>query len=234
MRLDKYVSASTGLSRKEAARAIRAEEIEIDGVSCKKAARPVSASDDISWLGQRIEIIGNRYIMLHKPEGVVSSSEDPVHQSVFLLLDEPKLESIHCVGRLDVDTTGLLLLTDDGKWSHRITAPKRKCPKTYIATLADTYDTANAAVVRQAFVEGVMLKGEDNPTEPAELEMLDPQTARLTIVEGRYHQVKRMFAAMGNKVTALHRESVGQLILDPALQPGEYRHLSAEEVALFA
>lgn len=234
MRLDKYVSASTGLSRKEAARAIRAEEIEIGGVPCKKAARPVNEGDDISWLGQRLEIIGNRYIMLHKPEGVVSSSEDPVHQSVFLLLDEPKLDSIHCVGRLDVDTTGLLLLTDDGKWSHRITAPKRKCPKTYIATLADAYDTDNAAVVRQAFVEGVMLKGEDNPTEPAELEMLDPHTARLTIVEGRYHQVKRMFAAMGNKVTALHRESVGQLKLDPTLQPGEYRHLSAAEVALFA
>lgn len=233
MRLDKYVSASTGLSRKEAARVIRAEEIEIDGVPCKKAAQAVADTDDISWLGQSLQIIGNRYIMLYKPEGVVSSADDPVHPSVFLLLDEPKQESIHCVGRLDVDTTGLLLLSDDGKWSHRITSPKKRCPKTYIATLDDPLDATAAETLAEAFAEGIMLKGEDSPTQPAEFFMIDPHSARLTITEGRYHQVKRMFAAMGNKVSALHRESVGQLMLDPDLQPGEYRHLSADEVALF-
>lgn len=233
MRLDKFVSASTGLSRKEAARAIRAEEIEIDGVPCKKAAQPVAEEDAISWLGQRLEIIGKRYIMLHKPAGVVSSSKDPIHPSVFVLLDEPKQEDLHCVGRLDVDTTGLLLVTDDGQWSHRITSPKKGCAKTYIATLADALDSVASTAATKSFAEGVMLRGEEQPTEPAELKMIDAHTARLTIVEGRYHQVKRMFAAIGNKVTALHRESVGQLTLDPTLQPGEYRHLSAQEVAEF-
>lgn len=233
MRLDKYVSASTGLSRKDAGRVIRAEEIEIDGVPCKKAARSVAKEDAISWLGQRLDIIGKRYIMLHKPAGVVSSTDDPVHPSVFVLLDEPKQEEFHCVGRLDVDTTGLLLLTDDGQWSHRITSPKMHCAKTYIATLADALDSEASAAAAKTFAEGVLLKNEEQLTEPAELEMIDAHTARLTIFEGRYHQVKRMFAAIGNKVTALHRESVGQLTLDPALLPGEYRHLSTQEVARF-
>lgn len=233
MRLDKFVSASTGLSRKEAARAIRAEEIFINGEPCKKAATPVSESPDISWLGQPLQVIGLRYIMLHKPEGVVSSTDDPVHPSVFMLLDEPKQETIHCVGRLDVDATGLLLMTDDGKWSHRITSPKKQCPKTYIASLADPLSDGQIADVTQQFANGIMLKGEDDPTKPAQLEMLDDHTARLTIIEGRYHQVKRMFAAMGNKVTGLHRESIGGLLLDESLQPGEYRQLKEDEIALF-
>ncbi|MCC5879862.1 MAG: 16S rRNA pseudouridine(516) synthase RsuA, partial [Idiomarina sp.] len=226
MRLDKFVSASTGLSRKEAARAIRAEEIFIDGEPCKKAARPVSDTQDISWLGQPLQIIGLRYIMLHKPEGVVSSTDDPVHPSVFMLLDEPKQELIHCVGRLDVDTTGLLLLTDDGKWSHRITSPKRQCPKTYLATLADPLSQSDISEITDKFAQGIMLKGEETATQPAVLEMIDASTARLTVTEGRYHLVKRMFAAMGNKVNELHRESIGGLLLDESLQPGEYRMLT--------
>ncbi len=126
MRLDKFICASTGLSRKEAGRIIRAEEIEIDGAVCKKSATVVTTANDITWLGQSLNIIGHRYIMLNKPAGSVSGRGDPNHPSVFMLLDEPKAEDIHCVGRLDVDTTGILLLTDDGKWSHRITSPKKR------------------------------------------------------------------------------------------------------------
>ncbi|RUO32940.1 16S rRNA pseudouridine(516) synthase RsuA [Aliidiomarina soli] len=233
MRLEKFVSASTGLSRKEAGRAIRAEEVFIDGVMCKKAATAVTEKDSVSWLGQPLQIIGLRYLMLHKPEGTVSSTEDPVHPSVFMLLDEPKPDAIHCVGRLDVDTTGLLLLTDDGKWSHRITSPKKNCAKTYLATLADPLTGDDFERVRSEFANGVMLRGEETPTLAAQLEAIDANQFRLTLHEGRYHQVKRMFAAVGNKVVALHRESVGSLVLDSDLAPGEYRHLTPDEVASF-
>lgn len=232
MRLDKYVCASTGLSRKEAGRIIRADEVLVNGQVCRKAATVVSADDTIEWLGQALHIIGLRYLMMHKPEGVVCSSDDPVHPSVFVLLDEPKQDAIHCVGRLDVDTTGLLLLTDDGQWSHRITSPKHACAKTYIATLADPLDAANASRIADAFAKGLMLRGEQTATRPAQLEMLEPTIAKLTIDEGRYHQVKRMFAAVGNKVVALHRSQIGGVLLDPELPPGSYRSLTAEEVAM--
>lgn len=229
MRLDKFVSASTGLSRKEATRVIRQGEIEIDAESCKKAAFAVTEQMDIRWQGRALALIGLRYLMLHKPAGVVSSSEDPVHPSVFTLIDEPHIEKLHCVGRLDVDTTGLLLITDDGQWSHRITSPRRECSKTYRATLAEPV----ADTVEEQFAQGVMLKSEETLTQPATLEIITPTDVRLTITEGRYHQVKRMFAATGNKVLSLHRESIGQLVLDESLAPGEYRHLSEQEIALF-
>lgn len=233
MRLDKFVSASTGLSRKEAGRVIRAQEIEVNGEVCRKAATVVGQNDQVSWLGQALQLIGKRYLMLHKPEGVVSGSDDPIHPSVFVLIDEPKLETIHCVGRLDVDSTGLLLLTDDGQWSHFITSPKHHCEKTYQARLADPLDETQANKIREAFAQGVMLKGEETPTQSAQFTLLAPDLAELTITEGRYHQVKRMFAAMGNKVIALHRTRIGGLMLDSKLEPGEYRHLTDEEVALF-
>lgn len=231
MRLDKYVCASTGLSRKEAGRAIRAEEITLNGEPCKKAATVVGEQDDIRWLGQPLDIIGLRYLMMHKPAGVVCSTDDPVHPSVFMLLDEPKQASIHCVGRLDVDTTGLLLLTDDGQWSHKITSPKHAIEKTYVATLADPISPAQAATLKDTFAQGIMLRGEQDLTLPARFELLEPNLATLAIQEGRYHQVKRMFAAVGNKVVKLHRKQIGSIVLDADLAPGEYRVLSQTEVA---
>ena len=234
MRLDKFVCASTGLSRKEAGRVIRAQEISINGEPCRKTATVVSEQDDITWLGQALQIIGPRYLIMHKPKGVVCSTDDPVHPSVFMLLDEPKQQDIHCVGRLDVDTTGLLLLTDDGKWSHKITSPKHAIRKTYIATLADPIATAEAEQITKQFAAGIMLRGEQNPTRPARFELLEPQVASVEIDEGRYHQVKRMFAAVGNKVVELHRSHVGDLALDCELEPGEYRPLSEQEVAMLS
>lgn len=230
MRLDKFISAATGLSRREAERVVRQGDIEVEGVGCKKTATQVTAEMNVLWQGRRLSLIGNRYLMLHKPAGVVSSNDDPAHPSVFSLIDEPRVDKMHCVGRLDVDTTGLLLITDDGQWSHRITSPKRKCSKTYRATLADPV-SENAA---DLFANGVMLRGEETATQPAVLEVLSETDVRLTITEGRYHQVKRMFAATGNKVVSLHRESVGALQLDESLQPGEYRSLTEDEIALFS
>ncbi|MGL6146861.1 MAG: pseudouridine synthase, partial [Plesiomonas sp.] len=133
---------------------------------------------------------------------------------------------LHPAGRLDIDTTGLVLLTDDGQWSHRITSPRHHCEKTYLVTLADPVDASAIAL----FAEGVQLRSEPDLTRPAVLELLGSHQARLTITEGKYHQVKRMFAAIGNKVTALHRECVGGIALDSNLAEGEYRRLTDDEV----
>ena len=129
-------------------------------------------------------------------------------------------------GRLDMDTTGLLLITDDGKWSHSITSPKKECGKRYRVTLAEPL-VDNAVEV---FAEGIMLKGEREPTLPAKLEILSPLEVLLTIHEGKYHQVKRMFAALNNRVVELHREQVGNIVLDETLELGEWRYLTEEEV----
>lgn len=163
--------------------------------------------------------------MLHKPAGVVSATEDTEHRTVLDLIDHPHRHTLHVVGRLDKDTTGLLLLTNDGDWSHRISAPKHHVPKTYLATLAWELSEAGA----QALRAGVQLHGEKGLTKPAEVEILPEKQARVTISEGKYHQVKRMFAAVGNRVEALHRERIGGLVLDAELSSGEWRALLTQE-----
>ncbi len=226
MRLDRYLSQSTDLSRSMAQRAIRRGAVAIAMVVVRDPAARVPAGSTVQWNGVAVAPIGKRYLMLHKPLGVVCVRGDALHRSVFDLLDEPRRDELQVAGRLDVDVTGLVLLSDDGAWSHRITAPRHKQTKVYLATLAAPLD-APAAAALQA---GVQLHGEARPTRPATVELLGHDRVRLSIHEGRYHQVKRMFAAVDNRVIALHREAVGQLILDPSLRPGAYRHLTAAEV----
>jgi 16S rRNA pseudouridine516 synthase len=142
------------------------------------------------------------------------------------LLALDNLESLHTAGRLDIDTTGLVLITDDGAWSHRITSPKKKCGKRYRVGLADAVQEGAAA----HFKQGVQLKDEAKLTRPAELKVLSPNEVLLTIHEGKYHQVKRMFAALNNRVISLHREKVGSIELDQALAEGEWRYLTEVEI----
>ncbi|WP_430456505.1 16S rRNA pseudouridine(516) synthase RsuA [Rheinheimera sp.] len=229
MRLDKFVCDCTGLTRSQAGKLIRQGEILLNGVLCKQPAQQIKASDVVLLDDELLQLTGPRYILLHKPTGYVCSTDDPDHNTVFVLLDEPNVEKLHTVGRLDLDTTGLLLITDDGQWSHKISSPKHHCAKTYRAWLADPVEDSAIAL----FAEGVMLRGEKDLTKPAQLEIVSPTECLLTIHEGRYHQVKRMFAAIGNKVVRLHRERVGSLALDESLAEGEYRFLSADEVTSF-
>jgi len=229
MRLDKFVCDCTGLTRSQAGKLIRQGEILLNGVPCKQPAQQIKDADVVLLDDEPLQLTGPRYILLHKPAGYVCSTDDPDHNTVFVLLDEPNIEKLHTVGRLDLDTTGLLLITDDGQWSHKISSPKHECAKTYRAWLADPVEDSAIA----QFAEGVMLRGEKTPTKPAQLEIISPTECLLTIHEGRYHQVKRMFAALGNKVVQLHRERVGPLALGSELAEGEYRHLTAEEVSLF-
>jgi len=229
MRLDKFVCDCTGLTRSQAGKLIRQGEVSVNGVLCKQPAQQLKETDQVMLDGEPLELTGPRYIMLHKPAGYVCSTDDPDHNTVFTLLDEPALDKLHTVGRLDLDTTGLLLITDDGQWSHKISSPRHHCAKTYRAWLADPVEPTAIAM----FAEGVMLRGETQPTKPAQLQIISPTECLLTIHEGRYHQVKRMFAALGNKVLRLHREQVGSLTLDVDLAEGEYRFLHPDEVAAF-
>ena len=230
MRLDKFICDCTELTRSQAGKVIRQGLVTVDQQLCKQPSTQVTAVQQIELDGELLKIIGLRYFVMHKPAGYVCSTDDPDHNTVFTLMDEPMQSRLHTVGRLDLDTTGLLLITDDGQWSHQISSPKHQCAKTYRAWLADPVDTS--AIV--LFEEGVMLNGEKHPTKPAQLEIVSPQECLLTIHEGRYHQVKRMFAALGNKVEKLHREQIGSFKLGADLAEGEYRELTLAEAATFA
>ncbi|WED22966.1 16S rRNA pseudouridine(516) synthase RsuA [Vibrio sp. JC009] len=226
MRLDKFLCDALGATRKEATKIIKSGDVTVNGVMQKSGAFKVTEDCTVEWQDREIAMQGPRYIMLFKPEGFVCSHEDGFNHTAFVLLDEVKMENLHFAGRLDVDTTGLVLITDDGKWSHRITSPKHKCEKTYRVWLADPVQDD----YQEKFATGIELRNERELTLPAELEVLDEKEVLLTITEGKYHQVKRMFAALGNKVEALHRERIGAIELDEELEPGEYRYLTEEEI----
>ena len=227
MRLDKYLSNFSGLSRKEAKQAIKQGEVLVDRIPASGPEQNISELQDIRLGGMRITPRGPRYFMMNKPIGCVCANSDAQHPTVIgLFSEEEDFLELHVAGRLDLDTTGLVLVTDDGQWSHRITSPKHKMPKRYQVTLQNPIDD-NAGEV---FAAGILLRNEHKRTRPAELKINDPHHVELTIYEGKYHQVKRMFAALGNHVTDLHRASIGPIDLDPKLEPGEYRPLYQEEI----
>ncbi len=228
MRLDKFISRQLGVSRAIAGRELRAQRVTVDGNVVRDGAFKLQPEHQVAFDGNPlVQQSGPRYFMLNKPQGYVCATEDPDHPTILYFLDEPVAHELHAAGRLDIDTTGLVLMTDDGQWSHRITSPRHHCDKTYRVQL----ESPLAEDIAHQFAEGVQLNGEKAPTRPAQLEVITPTEVLLTISEGRYHQVKRMFAAVGNHVVALHRERIGAITLDPDLAPGEYRPLTAEEIA---
>ncbi|WP_428821467.1 16S rRNA pseudouridine(516) synthase RsuA [Microbulbifer sp. MCCC 1A16149] len=227
IRLDKAISQVTDLSRAEVKRAARQERITVNGVAVTDPSSKIFESDELCLDGELLNEAGPRYFMLNKPLGYVCATKDGEHPTVLDLLDEPNKHKLHVAGRLDIDTTGLVLITDDGQWSHRITSPRHHCAKTYYAHLADPIED-NAI---DKFEKGVWLNNEKTRTKPAKLEILYRNEVRITISEGRYHQVKRMFAALGNRVLELHRERIGQIQLDEELTEGDYRALTPEEIA---
>ncbi|WP_435945668.1 16S rRNA pseudouridine(516) synthase RsuA [Dryocola sp. BD586] len=228
MRLDKFISQQLGVSRAIAGREIRAQRITIDGEVVRDASFKLQPDHQVEFDGNPLDQQnGPRYFMLNKPQGYVCSTEDPDHPTVLYFLDVPVAHKLHAAGRLDIDTTGLVLMTDDGQWSHRITSPRHHCEKTYLVTL----ESPVAEDTAEQFARGVQLHNEKDLTKPARLDIITPTEVRLIISEGRYHQVKRMFAAVGNRVIGLHRERIGDIKLDQDLQPGEYRPLTEEEIA---
>lgn len=229
MRLDRFLSNLPRFSRKDVRFALTAGRVKVDG---EIIVDPHHDVREFSCVMVDEEVLqaakAARYFMLHKPPGCVSATVDPQHPTVLDLLDEPDKQELHIAGRLDFNTSGLMLITNDGQWSRRLTQPATKLPKVY---LVETEQEIGPHYT-QKFAEGFYFAFEDLTTQPARLTVLDSHHARLSIVEGRYHQVKRMFGHFDNKVLNLHRESMGPLLLDPALEPGQYRALTMAEILL--
>ena len=238
LRLDRLLANLGYGSRKEMQMLARGGAIKLDGEPVRSAEGRIALTADLptrlTVQGRLIDPLPGMALMLHKPLGVTCSHKE-TGPLIYELLPDRWLRrdpALSTVGRLDKDTSGLLLLTDDGALLHRIISPKSHLPKRYRATLARPLDGSETAV----FAAGtLMLEGEDKPLLPAVLEPLSATEALLTITEGRYHQVRRMFAAVGNHVAALHRDRIGGLALPQDLQPGAWRILTAGDLAtLFA
>jgi 16S rRNA pseudouridine516 synthase len=225
VRLDRFVSQAAGVSRSQARALIQRGRVSVDGDRVRDPALKVGDGSLVAHRGEPLRLPGPTYLMLHKPVGLLSATRDAGQATVLSLLPADLAARVHLVGRLDKDTSGLLLLSDDGAWSHRIVSPRHHCPKVYLATLADPL----AADAEARLKQGIRLRGEDSPTRPAELQRLDERRVRVTVTEGRYHLVRRLFAALGNRVLQLHRERIGGLVLDSTLAPGQWRVLTPEE-----
>lgn len=229
MRLDRFLGNLPCFNRQQVRLLLAERRVRVDGMAVADPRQQVRAFSRIEVDGQVLQAgYPAIYLMLHKPPGCVSATHDPQHPTVLELLPAELRDDLHIAGRLDYNTTGLMLLTNDGQWSRRLTQPGTKLPKVYHV---ETEDEIGAHYVEK-FREGFYFAFEDLTTLPAELTLLGPRQARLAIVEGRYHQVKRMFGHFDNKVIGLHRESMGPLVLDPGLAPGAFRPLTRDEVAL--
>lgn len=229
MRLDRFLVRLGTHPCKEVARLLADGRVMVDGTIELSGLRRINRFTRIELDGEGLQDTPAVYLMLHKPAGYLSATTDPQHPTVMELIDHPSRDELHLAGRLDRASTGLLLLTNDGRWSRQVTEPIEEISKVYRVTTREVISPETAAI----FSEGIYFAYEDLTTRPAVLEILAPQEALLTIHEGRYHQVKRMFHAVGNQVLSLHRESIGPLVLDETLPSGTFRHLSAEEVAFF-
>jgi len=231
-RLDRLLANLGYGSRKDVQALVAAGKVVLDGKVLKDSGARIAVD---ATLPERMTIRGGAVdppaplvLLMHKPLGVTCSHKEDGQKIYDLLprrwqIRDPALST---VGRLDKDTSGLILITDDGDFLHRVISPKRHVPKTYLATL----DRPLAGSEGDIFAAGtLMLDGEEKPLLPAKLEVVDPKTVRLTITEGRYHQVRRMFAAVGNHVVTLHRERIGGITLPEDMEPGQHRILPALE-----
>ena len=230
-RIDKILSATGRFSRREAAALAKSGAIVVDGVCCRDAAHKIDPDkQSLLVCGERIAWKRHVYLLMHKPLGVLSATKDRKQQTVLDLLPaEYRARGVFPVGRLDKETSGLLLLTDDGDFSHRLTSPKHRVDKVY---LAQTDGTPDKSAVR-AFADGLLLR-DGTRCLPAKLEILGDNRVRVTVQEGQYHQVRRMLAACGTPVQSLQRVQEGALKLDPQMEPGAWRELTEEEVRIFA
>lgn len=230
MRLDKFLCETGFGTRSQVKELLKKGQVTVNGVAAKKPEQKIDEhKDQITCQGKIASYKKYVYYMLHKPAGVVSATEDKREKTVLdLLKSEDRRDGIFPVGRLDKDTEGFLLLTDDGDLAHRLLSPRKHVDKTYYAKIAGSVTEAHI----ERFREGLDI-GDEKKTLPAMLEILASKTEtseiRITIHEGRFHQVKRMFEAVGCKVTYLKRLSMGAVALDETLAPGDYRPLNEKE-----
>lgn len=228
IRLDKFIADATELSRKEVQRAARQGFVKVNGAVQKNPSIKINESDDVIISGEPVSAARLRYFALNKPQGYVCANQDSEHPTVLELIDEPRKSLLQICGRLDIDTTGLVLISDDGQWNHKVTSPNKGQGKCYYVCLAA--DISDEAI--EQLREGIRLQGEPKACKPAIVERLYSNEVLITVSEGRYHQIKRMFGAVENRVTELHRKSVGNVEIGD-LDLGCYRELSPEEAASF-
>ena len=232
MRLDKFLVACAVGSRTEVKNLLKAGRVTVNGKKEKSAKRQIDeGTDEICFDGQKLDYEEFVYYMMNKPQGVISATEDSKHKTVLDLLDDyARAKEVFPVGRLDIDTHGLLLLTNDGKLAHALLSPKRHVDKTYLAQVNGIMTDEDIEI----FAKGIPLK--DFTCQPAKLELVsidtekDQSLVRVTIAEGKFHQVKRMVAYCGKEVVDLQRLTMGTLTLDEDLKRGEWRRLSKEEL----
>ena len=231
MRLDKYLAEMGVGTRQEVKKQIRQGKVTVNGTVVKAADTKIDETcDEVTIGGLNISYVSYEYYMLNKPGGVVSATEDRRDTTVIDLIKDKKRKDLFPVGRLDKDTEGLLLITNDGDLAHRLLAPKKHVDKVYDAKIDGMVTEEDV----KRFAEGIDIGAEEEEmTRPAKLDIMksaEESEIRLTIHEGKFHQVKRMFLAVGKEVTYLKRERMGTLCLDENLKPGEYRLLTEEEI----
>jgi 16S rRNA pseudouridine516 synthase len=226
IRLDRFISQQGNISRGDVRLLLAQQRVLVDGDVATDIGQIIDAFSHVQLDAQVLQANQPSYFMLHKPVGVVSATKDDKHKTVIDLLTCAERHSLHIVGRLDLNSSGLILLTNDSRWSARLTLPAQKVSKRYLVTLQQplTQDYISA------FAQGMYFGYENITTLPATLKIISLHVAQVTLVEGRYHQIKRMFGRFRNPVIALHRQSIGNLSLDETLPIGASRALTPQQV----
>jgi len=226
MRLDKWIQKHCQCGKSAARVMIARGSVVVDAEVIRDSLFEVNQFQQIHLDGKLSQSKEAHYIMLNKPAGVVSATADSRHETVVDLIEESFASTLHLAGRLDKESTGLMILTNDGHWSRKLTEPNEAIPKSYLVMT----ETEISIETVDAFEQGFYFAYEDLTTLPAQLEILNSYEARVVIYEGKYHQIKRMFHAVGNRVISLHRESMGMIELDETLPLGAYRSLVPDEI----
>ena len=229
MRLDKYLTYALSLSRNDSRKLIKSKRITVNDKEVYKNDQYLNDGDYVKLDGEIITYKEFIYLMMNKPVGYVCANSDNVHKTVFELIDGFEKYNLFTVGRLDIDTTGLLLITNNGSFAHKLTSPKYDCEKKYYVETDIDFEEEDI----DKMLSGLLLYEEkDKPfvSKPAKLEIIEKNKGYITITEGKYHQVKKLCKACGKTVTALKRVSMGDLVLDESIELGKYRELTEEEL----
>lgn len=229
-RLDRFLGNHLGIKRGDVRPILASGRVAVDGVIAVNINQLIDQFTHVTLDNQVVQAHQPVYLMMNKPVGVVSATVDKRHTTVIDLLHHPDRHSLHIVGRLDFNSSGLLLLTNDGRWSRQLTTPERKIPKLYRVTLETRITEDHVEDYVKAFAAGMYFAYEGITTRPAQLRIVSEHEVEVSLEEGRYHQIKRMFGRFRNKVVGLHRIAIGNLQLDPALKAGQGRELTGAEV----
>lgn len=228
-RLDRFLRTHANLNKHDIRMLLAQHKVQVDGKVTTNATHIIDHFSHIMLDGKSLQSNTPHYVMLNKPTGVVSATKDDEHSTVIDLLEYEFRNDLHIAGRLDLNSSGLLLLTNDSRWSRQLTDPQHKVAKRYRVRVENPISEDYV----HAFAQGMYFSYEDIYTQPVELKIIAPCIAELKLTEGRYHQIKRMFGRFRNPVKELHRYAIGNLLLDPSLEQGKSRLLNATEIDIY-